>query len=97
MKRTIDEGRLLKKYQKLSTRQKQHIHQVCEFLIRENEWHGYKGPKAFRRKLTDRQVRESRALYATGDYTYQQLADKCGVSKVAMIQCIKRNTHRGVE
>ena len=38
----------------------------------------------YRKKLTEKEVLEIRAKYATGEYTYQQLADEYGVSQTTI-------------
>lgn len=47
--------------------------------------------------LTDHEVRELRRLYSQGSYSYQQLADKFGVTKPTAIRAIKRQTYKWVE
>ena len=46
--------------------------------------HGTKKPTYGNAKMTVDQVREARSLYATGRYTYKQLASRFGVAAVTM-------------
>lgn len=55
-----------------------------------------KGERAGSSKLTDKEVKEIRAKYATGEYTHQSLAEEYGVDKTSVRSIIKFETWKHV-
>jgi len=49
----------------------------------------YKGPKAWSAKLTAKQVREMRQLFATGEWTKAALAERYGIHHVSVISILR--------
>jgi hypothetical protein len=56
-----------------------------------------RGEGNVRAKLTDDDVREIRALHATGKYTYQEIGDAFGVSNTNISSIVRRITWTHVE
>lgn len=65
-----------------------HARDVLGVQFNPNPTHG---PKHHRSKLTEHQVTEIRDLYATGNYTHQQLANMFGISKPQAGKIIRRD------
>jgi hypothetical protein len=55
-----------------------------------------KGESHYRAKLTEDDVREIRRLYATGNFSYQELALKFGVVKTTIIDIVRRKTWKHI-
>lgn len=64
----------------------------CRWADWETQNRHHRGQRSSRAKLTERQVREIRRLYSTGDYTYKQIADRFGVARSTIGGIIRGET-----